>query len=442
MSRPWSAVPQLPRARRPARALLLTVLLVVTAVGPARAENLDDAFRLALDSDLQLRAGQQRSAAADARLDEAKAARLPSIEAQGAYYHLDSTPSTTLSLPPLPPIQAPLAADESTLYGVTGSLPLFTSGRISQGIRAARAAAGAEHASTESTAADVKLGTAEAYINVLRAQRLLKLALNSVETLSQHAGDAAALYRQGLVARNDALAAEVALANARQDQLRADNALQLARAAYNRATGRPLDAQVQIDELPAAPAVGALDDYTRRALAQRPELAALSQQNAALHAQARSVRAEQLPAVALSGGRYYLHEPALDDESYWSVAVSLRWTLFDGGQIASRAHALDRQAEASDDLRRDAETRIRLQVRQAWLDVEEARQRIAVADQARAQADENLRVARDRYTSGVGTNTEVLDAETLRVRSQTNYDNALYDNVFALERLRRASGDL
>ena len=59
-----------------------------------------------------------------------------------------------------------------------------------------------------------------------------------------------------------------------------------------------------------------------------------------------------------------------------------------------------------------------------------------------AQADENLRVTKDRYREGVGTNTEVLDAETLRVRSYTNYYNAVYDAVTAKFRLKYAVGDL
>lgn len=434
----------LPPPYRGSRAVALLMLLPALAGLPVsgRAETLDDAFRLALDSDQRLQAEQQRGAAAEAQLSAARAARLPSVEFDGSYYHLDNSPSTTLSVPPLPPLQTELATDESTLYGVTGTLPLFTSGRITHGISAAKAAAGAEHANFSSTTQDIKLSVATAYIDVLRAQRLLALADSSVETLSLHAHDAAALYGKGLVARNDTLAADVALANARQDRLRAQNALDLAHAAYNRATGRALDADVQLDDLQPSTRREELPDYTQRALTQRGELQALDQQSTALRAQAKSTRAEQLPSVALNGGRYYVHDPVLNEDAYWSVGVNLRWTLFDGGQILGRARSYDRQADAAADTRRDAETQVRLQVRQAWLSLDETQKRIAVTEQARDQAAENLRVARDRYTQGVGTNTEVLDAETLRVRSETNYDNAIYDNVLALQRLRRASGEI
>ena len=107
-----------------------------------------------------------------------------------------------------------------------------------------------------------------------------------------------------------------------------------------------------------------------------------------------------------------------------------------------KARALENEARASADARQDAESAIRLQVRQSWLDIQETRQRMTVAGQALEQAQENLRVARDRYTSGMGTNTEVLDAEALRHKSETNHIDAIYDNALAQLQLRRAVGIL
>jgi outer membrane protein TolC len=58
------------------------------------------------------------------------------------------------------------------------------------------------------------------------------------------------------------------------------------------------------------------------------------------------------------------------------------------------------------------------------------------------QAEENLRVVRDRYRNGEGTNTEVLDAETLRAQSANNLDGARYDLRLAEITLARAVGAL
>jgi outer membrane protein TolC len=85
---------------------------------------------------------------------------------------------------------------------------------------------------------------------------------------------------------------------------------------------------------------------------------------------------------------------------------------------------------------------IGLQVRQAWLYVQETRKRITVTQSAIAQAEENLRVVRDRYVNGLTPHTEVLEAETLRVNSATNHANAVYDAVIAGLRLKYAIGEL
>jgi outer membrane protein TolC len=85
---------------------------------------------------------------------------------------------------------------------------------------------------------------------------------------------------------------------------------------------------------------------------------------------------------------------------------------------------------------------IALQVRQAWLGVEETRQRVEVTAESVAQAEENLRIARELYGAGLGTQTQLLEAETLRVQALTNRDNATLDAGLARLRLARAVGSL
>jgi outer membrane protein TolC len=93
-------------------------------------------------------------------------------------------------------------------------------------------------------------------------------------------------------------------------------------------------------------------------------------------------------------------------------------------------------------MRAEAADAVALQVRQAWLNVQETLHRLEVTRCAIRQAEENLSITRDRYEAGNGTNTEVLDAETLRVRTLSNNDTATYDAIFAALTLQRAVGDL
>jgi outer membrane protein len=146
--------------------------------------------------------------------------------------------------------------------------------------------------------------------------------------------------------------------------------------------------------------------------------------------------------LMLTGGYQYLQNQFLDDETVGMAGVGVQWSLFDGGKSRKRAAALDRTRHATEQQRADVESLIALQVRQAWLERQEARQRVEVAAHAAEQADENLRIAQERYTAGLGTQTQLLEAETFRVQALRNRDDAALDAQLSHLRLARAAGML
>ena len=146
--------------------------------------------------------------------------------------------------------------------------------------------------------------------------------------------------------------------------------------------------------------------------------------------------------MSVSGGYTYLENEHIAPEGYGSFTFGMQWTPYDGGVSRSKSNALLQKAGSLVRIRDDTITTIALEVRRAWLDQDETRKRIDVTSKAIARSEENLRVARDRFQHGEGTNTEVLDAETLRTLSYSNYYNAIYDAVLATLRLHRAIGTL
>ena len=90
----------------------------------------------------------------------------------------------------------------------------------------------------------------------------------------------------------------------------------------------------------------------------------------------------------------------------------------------------------------DLRTMVQLEVETAVDNRDEAAARVRVAASAVAQAEENLRDAKELYGNGLGTNNQVLDAETLRVVALTNRDDATFDLLLAQYRLQRAIGEL
>ena len=409
------------------------------------SETLEDAWRAALASDQRLEASQWNLSAAQSTWSAAKAERYPSLKLGTDYYVLSDQPRVSMDLPPLPfpmPNSFPIVDRES--FGVQAyvSQPIYTFGRISSGIAAAQHGVQANEAEVSRTRLDVKMNVAEIYVTVLRAGRLIEVAEARAVSLAGHNKDVTNLFDKGLVSRNDLLAAQVAWADARQQAMQARNGLRVAHAAYNRALGRSLTEPVMLAELQDEGGLGDVEELTGTAMQLRPELAGLAAQTRALQEQSASLRAKKAPQISVLGGYLFQENQQISPNGLAGAVLLMQWNPIDCGRVGNQAASLDEKAEAMIRLRRDAETMVALEVRQKWLDLQTARERVDVTRQATTQADENLRVVRDRYQHQVGTNTEVLDAETLRVQAYTNFYNSSYEAVLARLRLRRAIGDL
>jgi len=417
-------------------------VLLAPAVG---AETLQDAWARAAQQDRGLAAVRSQAEAAQLDASAARAQRWPTVAVGGSYTWFDDAPAFDFSFTGLPLTPPELfGGDDFVMGSATLSVPVFTGGRISSSIAAAEARGRGAGAQLEGAEQDLKLGVAEAYVDVLRARKALAVADSNVRTLEALAGDIGALYERELVPKNELLAVQVALADARQNRLRAANGAEIAQAAYNRRLGEPLDRVADLEEQVPEPRAlpSDLAALVQMATERRTELAALGEQAKAYAQLAQVERSRVLPQVSVSGGYNYLENQFLDDEEFALAGVGVQWALFDGGQSRKRAAAMERNRRAAEDQRADAESLIALQVRQAWLGVEEARKRVQVTGDAVEQAEENLRIARERYGAGLGTQTQLLEAETLRVQALTNRDNAVLDASLARLRLARAVGSL
>ena len=424
------------------RCLALASVLVLPAA--AGAEGLQQAWDDAVASHYQLAAAAARRDAAGLNLESAQAERWPRLDLSSSFTQLDEAPRFDFGGGATS--QPIFDSDNFVQAGVQVSLPLYAGGAIAAGVGAAEYAAEASEQQYEAVLQDIKLGTGEHYVQVLRAEAGLEVAASNVRTLSAHTELARRQYEFGSVPKNDFLAASVALADAEQRKLQAENALDYARAAYNRFLNRPLDQPVALDpELlidHLVPAGNTLDSLILTASEQRDELAVLRAEANSLRENSTALRARSRPQFALTGGYMYLENAFLDADEFWMAGVSFQWNLFGAGRYRDRAAALERQALAVSHTRSDMATTIALQVRRAWNDRREAEARTRVAEAAVDQAVENLRVVQNRYEAGSSANIEVLDAESLRQQALSNRDDARYELVLAKLRLARAVGAL
>jgi outer membrane protein TolC len=429
--------------RRHTAATAIVSVAAWLAGSSAPAETLGEAWQRALGADQGLAAVRAEAEAASLDAEAARAQRWPTLGLSAGYTMLDDAPAFDFGFAGLP-IRPPeiFGGDDYATGSASLSLPLYTGGRISSTIAAAEARSRGAGLQAGGAEQDLKLAVAESYVAVLRAQRALAVADSSVASLASYARDLDVMYEREAIPKNDWLLGQVALADASQNRLRAANALEVARAGYNRRLGEPLDRAVALeDTLPdAAQMPGTLEALVAEARVRRPELAALDEQAEAYAQLARAERARTWPQLAATGGYQYLENEFLDDDSFAYGGVGVQWSPFDGGQARKRGAALERSSRAAAARRKEFESLVELQVRDAWLSVAAADRRINVTRDAAAQAEEALRIARERHAAGLGTNTEVLAAESQRVQASRNRDDALLDAALARLRLARAAG--
>lgn len=422
----------------------LFAMLLVALSPQSFGETLDEAWQIAQSSHRQIAAASAMREAANYELEQARSARMPQLGVSSTYSRLDKAPGFSfgngVQTGPV------FDGDDYVSAGAQINLPLYSGGAISSGIEAAEFGADAADGQLATVIQDTRLGVAERYMSVLRAESAVAVSKSYVASLESHTEDTKNRFEFGDVPRNEYLAASVTLADARQKLLQAQNALDYARSEYNRFLGRPLltvvslDPDVSIDRL--VPNNIALEEMISMASRNRDELATLDSQARALEKQADSARAASRPQLALTGGYQYMENQFLTDDEFWMAGVAFQWSLFDGGQARKRAASLRQKAVAIGHNRADFESMVALQVRKSWNDRDEAEGRLTVADSAVIQAVENLRVVSDRYDAGASTNVEVLDAAALHEQSLSNRDNARFALALAKLRLARAAGVL
>jgi outer membrane protein TolC len=408
-------------------------------------ETLDQAWTAALAGDRGLQAQHWNESAAEQSAQLARAERWPIAGIDGSFTGRSAEPAFKVKFEgiPLPSEVFPTAQTENFAARAKIDFPLYTGGRIQWAIAAADAERAAIARETEDAVLDLKMRVANAYVAVLRAQRDVDLTEGTVRSLESHAYDVERRFQHGQVPQTDLLAAQVSLANARHAVIQARNSLDSSRAAYNRHLGRPLAAAVCLAELYLdTPTNDDVEGLTALALHTRPTLARLTQRIEALRHRAESVRAKNQLQITARGEYAYLEDRYQVPEGIAAAGVGVSWNLYDGGRNRFEANTLLEQAEGLRCRREELKWLIALEVRRAWLNVQETCRRLDVTPEAIQQAEENLRVVRERYSLGTATSTEVLDAETLHTQVHRNHDDAMYAAVLAALQLRHATGEL
>lgn len=312
---------------------------------------------------------------------------------------------------------------------LSASLPIFTGGKLSGTIKQAKANYQYNEVGVQRTYNEMRSTVTDGYFNMLQADNIQKLSAESVTRLEDHLKNVQAQYDVGVVAKVDVLRSQVELANAKQTLIQAENAYQVSEANMNKIVGLPMDTNLKLDNLLVYNAYDKnMDDCLAYAAEHRPELMQAKYNVDAAKGALMVARSGHMPQVAASATQQWSDSswPG-DDNGKWGVGVNVSMNVFDTGVTLSKIHGAEADLKKAEETYRNTVDSVNLDVRSNYLGLREAEKRISTTKLAVEQADEDYRIAQLRYMSGVGTNTDVLDAQVALTQAKTNYTQALYD---------------
>jgi outer membrane protein len=403
--------------------------------------SLSDCLKIALQHNYDIRLTREALTQADTRITQARSAMLPFLGAEASYTRLDEELSITMG-----PQSLTFMDRDQYKAGFVIRQPIFTGGRLNAARKASRYSRDAQAQGNRALEDEVVFQVTRAYRTAQLAEAFQDVAVEAVELLKAHEHDVAILVEKGANPEIDLLRTRTELANARKELNGADNAVDLAYSALKNLLIIPLEKSVHLTEtlvrLPGPEAD--LSSLTELALSQRPELSAIDFQAAAAKQALKAARGEYLPVIALEGRYEYMEGDLRDLEGgdHWTVGIGAELPLWNWGKTAAKVREARSQLDQVKIQRDKTADLIRLEVRQAFLDLGKAEKNIDAAESALKTAREAYRQAKAGYRAGEGTNTDVLDARTALSRAEANYTQALFDHNVALAALHRAVGKM
>ena len=390
--------------------------------------NLPKTVQMALDYNRDIKNSQYALKKAEYTIDEAKAGKAPVV---------DYTFSTQRSRA----TDASLAASRSrnaisNAFGnnLSVTIPLYTGGKVEGNIDVA------------------KLGKTNAQEDILRVEQATKYSaiegyygLLAYQDLQGHLDNVQAQYNVGTKAKVDVLSSDVSLANAKTTAITADNNVAIAESNLNNILGLPLETKLNLadHQLPFDTYNISLQEATDYAMKYRPEVlqAAIAVQQAERNIDIAD--AGNKPTVAITGGNNWADNtfPGIDaNKRSWNIGAGVTYNFYDGGATKAKVNQAKQDLLVARETEQKTREAVQLEVKQAYLNIRSAAQKVEETQTVVDQAHENYRIQNIRYQAGVGINLDVLDAQLSLNEAQVNHIQALYDYNVGIAKLEQVMG--
>jgi len=335
--------------------------------------------------------------------------------------------------------------DAEFINSLTLAYPLYAGGKLNNLRRAADYGLDAASLQLEATRQEIKYQATSGYYRILQCRNLIHVNQDAVDTLQEHLKNVNAQYTVGTVAKSDVLRSQVELANAEQQLVKAKNDYDVSVATFNNLVGLPTDTVINAkDELAYTQYDISLEGCKDYALQHRPDGIAADYIVKQAKARMNAAKSGYQPSIQAQATRSFggdrFNNRNYDSKDSMTVGIVASWDLFDNGVTSAQVHQQKAALLKAQESAYAQMEKIDLEVRTAYLNLIAAEKNISTTKVAVEKAQEDYKIAQVRYSAGVGTNLDVMDAEEKLIQVQTTYITALYNYNTSKAELDKAMG--
>lgn len=398
-----------------------------------------------VQNSLLLHADQLREQVAGENIKVARTARLPDLQV-GLKAGIVGQPIVFrrgLSSP-----EYPNCPNWLQNYVIDFSLPLYTGGRIYNGIRNADLKRQTASLQIKTDMDEVKLELLEQYLNFFNLYRKQRILTLNIDESQQRLQNIRKLKREGIITDNDVLRSEMQLTDDRLSLQEVDNSLTLA--------SQQLDILIGMNEnliiipdttiLHQAITLNPYEDYVEKAFKCNSDMEILRKQTEIAKNEVRLARALSMPEISLYASNT-LARPisrTLEDmyNNNWNIGLSVSIPL---SSLYKNNHYI-KESKITVDIRQNEENllmqNIHVYVKTAWLRHKEAIQRVEALRLSARQAEENYRIMCNRYFNQMVILTDLLNANSVRLDAELKLITARTAVIYTYYQLQKVCGQL
>jgi outer membrane protein len=431
------------------------VILMMVGISPVRAESsklepfnnplsLRDCIKIALETNPVTQTAVMKVLAAKEASGEARSPFYPQLGLQTRYAHWQQRiflpKGLTFPGQPTPTIVGPT---DDWMGGLRARYTLFDSGERWGNYQAALAKQGVTEEEKVRIIQDLVLGVQEGFYGLAAAMEILSVAEKNLDRAKDHLRLAKERKAAGAVSQADVLRVQVETSNSELALVRAESLLRISKGSLNTVMGLPIEGALIIEakgeDLPSPNSID-LSKALEQAIINRPEIKAAQKRIEAQQSNLQAAKSAYGPKLFAEGSYGRRDTEFFPQDVEWLVGVSIEWPLFTG---FFRQHHLARtKAEVS---KEEAEAKqlilkVKEEVWAAHSKLQEAFGAVHTTKILVEDAQESMRMAKERYEAGAGTITDLLDAQTSLARAQATQVEAGWDYHTANAVFKRSIG--